>query len=101
MTLEVQCSYQRMEGETRSPISFLGGHFLNKSIFRHIIIGVTSYGTGCAHPDYPGVYARVTEVKSWIELVALDTKDSDCKRKLQQFDIGLKYHISLSTLMLI
>ena len=74
---------------------------LDLFIFRHAIIGVTSFGTGCAHPDYPGVYSRVTEVKSWIETVASDTQDSDCKRKLQQFDIGLKYHISLSTLMLI
>ena len=48
-------------------------------IFRNVLIGVTSYGNGCAHPDYPGVYARVTEVKSWIETVASDTQDSDCK----------------------
>ena len=87
MTLEVLCSYQRMEGETIISISFLGGHFLKKSvplhlyIFRHVIIGVTSFGTGCAHPDYPGVYARVTEVKSWIESVASDTQDSDCKHQ--------------------
>ena len=52
-----------------------------KKLFRHVIIGVTSYGTGCAHPDYPGVYARVTEVKSWIESVASDTQDSDCKHQ--------------------
>ena len=48
-------------------------------MFRNAVIGVTSYGNGCAHPDYPGVYARVTEVKSWIKSVAADTQDSDCK----------------------
>ena len=84
MTLEVLCSYQRMEGETIISISFFRMSFFEEIcaylfIFRHVIIGVTSFGTGCAHPDYPGVYARVTEVKSWIESVASDTQDSDCK----------------------
>ena len=60
------------------PINFRNLYLPN---FRNVIIGVTSFGTGCAHPDYPGVYARVTEVKSWIESVASDTQDSDCKHQ--------------------
>ena len=62
-------------------------------IFRHVIIGVTSFGTGCAHPDYPGVYARVTEVKSWIQSVASDTQESDCK--FQQLSISCDLYIQL------
>ena len=31
-----------------------------------ILVGITSYGTGCALADYPGVYARVSYYADWI-----------------------------------
>lgn len=31
------------------------------------IVGVTSYGKGCANADYPGVYSNVYSYLGWIE----------------------------------
>ena len=50
---------------------------INNFDTRSTIIGVVSFGNGCANPSFPGVYARVTEVKAWIQDNA-DTLDSKC-----------------------
>jgi len=43
-----------------------GGPMTYESGGKTYLIGVISYGLGCGRPEIPGVYARVTEVKSWI-----------------------------------
>ena len=48
-------------------------------LLRFAQIGVVSKGHECAHPDYPGIYTRVTAVMSWIQAIALDSMDTNCK----------------------
>ena len=46
-----------------------GGPMLAPSIAGPMVLtGATSYGSGCADPDYPGVYARVGDsaLRSWV-----------------------------------
>lgn len=32
----------------------------------HVIMGITSWGFGCGHPYFPGVYVRVSVLADWI-----------------------------------
>ena len=34
---------------------------------REFIVGVVSWGANCGKAQYPGVYARVTHVRDWID----------------------------------
>jgi secreted trypsin-like serine protease len=43
-----------------------GGPMVSKQDSRWIQAGVVSFGQGCAEPDFPGVYARVSQYQTWI-----------------------------------
>ena len=44
-----------------------GGPYVCNDNGNPVIAGVVSWGNGCAHADFPGVYARVTTVLNWIQ----------------------------------
>ncbi|XP_061689330.1 serine protease 33-like [Syngnathoides biaculeatus] len=43
-----------------------GGPMVAKNDTRWIQLGVVSFGFGCALPDFPGVYTRVSQYQTWI-----------------------------------
>lgn len=43
-----------------------GGPMVSKQNSRWIQSGVVSFGRGCALPNFPGVYARVSRYQTWI-----------------------------------
>ncbi|XP_028379291.2 mastin-like [Phyllostomus discolor] len=43
-----------------------GGPLVCNSTGTWLQVGVVSWGIGCGHPSFPGVYARVTSFLSWI-----------------------------------
>ncbi|XP_069021334.1 transmembrane protease serine 9-like [Embiotoca jacksoni] len=43
-----------------------GGPMVSKQNGRWIQSGIVSFGTGCARPELPGVYTRVSEYQIWI-----------------------------------
>ncbi|KAK2899278.1 transmembrane protease serine 9-like [Channa argus] len=44
-----------------------GGPMVIKQNGRWVQGGITSFGTGCAVPEVPGVYTRVSQYQSWIK----------------------------------
>jgi len=56
-----------------------GGPLIIQENGRYALIGVVSYGYGCASPNIPGVYARITARKDWVTSTASGTQDSNCK----------------------
>ncbi|XP_011302030.1 trypsin-1-like [Fopius arisanus] len=54
------------QGDSGGPLHVLDGK-------TYKVVGIVSWGEGCAAPGYPGVYARVNRYITWIEF---RTKDS-------------------------
>ncbi|XP_055910857.1 uncharacterized protein LOC129945223 [Eupeodes corollae] len=61
------------QGDSGGPLMF--PEFYQR-VFRFHLIGIVSYGIGCARPMVPGVYSRVANFIEWIEAGVADTQKS-------------------------
>ena len=53
-----------------------GGPLVSVSGNEHTLVGVVSWGYGCAEPGFPGVYARVSSAAGWMEGVVCGSWNS-------------------------
>jgi len=56
-----------------------GGPLIVQENGRWTLVGVVSFGSGCARPGVPGVYARVTQRFDWIKDNTAGTFTSTCQ----------------------
>merc|ERR1712212_839768 len=54
-----------------------GGPFVVNRNGHHYLVGVVSYGRGCARPEYPGVYSKVYHYLPWINQVVGEKKQTE------------------------
>ncbi|KAI4499081.1 hypothetical protein M0802_005947 [Mischocyttarus mexicanus] len=61
----VMCAYKdytdACQGDSGGPI------FIEKTNSKYEIIGIVSWGLGCANKDVPGIYVKITDYLNWIK----------------------------------
>jgi secreted trypsin-like serine protease len=67
ITEDMLCAIGNPKGGEDSCQGDSGGPLVSVVGGKSTVVGVVSFGQGCAEANTPGVYARVTKFKAWIE----------------------------------
>ena len=68
--------FDSCQGDSGGPVTFVPTvSSASGSLGRPILVGVVSWGEGCAYPDYPGVYTSIKYHLKWLEEIALKHRD--------------------------
>jgi len=67
------------QGDSGGPLVYTAGDGVTAGQ-NYDLVGVVSWGSGCADPDYPGVYARVTAQLDWIKEI-MNRNGETCARQ--------------------
>nr|XP_031841609.1 trypsin 3A1-like [Nomia melanderi] len=64
-----------LEGERDACFGDSGGPLHIKGTYGHLeVIGIISWGRGCARPNFPGIYTKLTNYLGWLK----DRLDDEC-----------------------
>lgn len=55
------------QGDSGGPLQVPKYESSQQTSVLYYVIGVTSFGIGCAQPNLPGIYTRVSSFIDWIE----------------------------------
>lgn len=70
------------QGDSGGPLVILGESEIGLD---DLLVGVVSWGLGCAHEHFPGVYARVSHEIGWIAKIACEWTETRQSKITNQF----------------
>ena len=81
------------QGDSGGPI-LLGGIY--DQVDQPVQAGVVSFGVGCAHPNFPGVYSRISDQTEWIVASVCEISNNPpdyfrCNRERWEWDADVHF----------